>query len=147
MKGLYNGNCNRTACQQPGAIYFNHSTENYYCAACAAIINEGNPQFKQETGHDLCTQWRYIKAEPKDKQITGTLTMDKLDGTAHFEEVTTRDKAIKQLEAMQRAYPGHYEITGEHVLDGSVDLTFTAKDHILKSLTFKFTPHKNANVN
>jgi hypothetical protein len=147
MKGLYYGECNRTACQNTDARYFNHSTEKYYCLACAILMNEYNPQFKQETGHDLCTMWRYIKEGPNDKDVTGTLTMDKLDGTAHFEEVTTRDKAIKQLEAMQRAYPGHYEITGEHLLDGSVDLTFTAKDHILKSLTFKFMPHNNANVN
>jgi hypothetical protein len=38
-KGKKNGSCNVTACQQPGAEYFNKSTKKYYCAACAREIN------------------------------------------------------------------------------------------------------------
>ena len=38
-KGLKNGSCNRTACQKPGANYFNKSTRCYYCAECAERIN------------------------------------------------------------------------------------------------------------
>lgn len=38
-KGLKNGSCNRTACQKPGATYFNKSTKAYYCEDCARAIN------------------------------------------------------------------------------------------------------------
>jgi len=38
-KGLKNGSCNVTACQEPGAIYFNKSTKKYYCRNCADAIN------------------------------------------------------------------------------------------------------------
>lgn len=39
VKGLKNGNCNLTACQKPGANYFNKSTRAYYCKECADLIN------------------------------------------------------------------------------------------------------------
>lgn len=42
MKGEKNGNCNRTACQKPNAVYYNKSTQKYYCKACADRINEAN---------------------------------------------------------------------------------------------------------
>jgi hypothetical protein len=41
-KGLKNGSCNVTACQEPGAIYFNKSTRAYYCQDCAKEINKYN---------------------------------------------------------------------------------------------------------
>lgn len=39
LKGRYNGNCNRAACQKPGATWYNRSTLAYYCPACARTIN------------------------------------------------------------------------------------------------------------
>lgn len=54
-KGTKNGNCNRTACQQPPADYYNHSTRMWYCAECAAAINRLNPESHQIYGHELCT--------------------------------------------------------------------------------------------
>lgn len=54
-KGKLNGKCNRTACQQPGAVYYNHSTRAYYCAECADLINKVNPESKRIYSHDLCT--------------------------------------------------------------------------------------------
>jgi len=39
LKGVKNGNCNVTACQRPGATYYNKSTQAYYCADCAEAIN------------------------------------------------------------------------------------------------------------
>jgi hypothetical protein len=54
-KGLLNGSCNRSACQKPGAVYYNHSTRAYYCADCADMINKMNPESHQIYGHDLCT--------------------------------------------------------------------------------------------
>ena len=55
MKGIKNGNCNRTACQQPPADYFNHSTHKRYCSECAALINKMNPETYLDMGHALCT--------------------------------------------------------------------------------------------
>lgn len=40
LKGAKGGNCNRTACQQPEAHYFNTGTDAYYCWDCASDINE-----------------------------------------------------------------------------------------------------------
>ncbi len=52
MKGLYMGNCNRTACQRSGATWFNHAmalsrsdkktAPAYYCQHCARLINQYN---------------------------------------------------------------------------------------------------------
>lgn len=58
-KGLMNGSCNRFAYQGPGATWYNHSTEKYYCEHCARSINRANPPnadtFMTSLGHDLCT--------------------------------------------------------------------------------------------
>ena len=35
--------CNRSACQKEGALWFNYSTRQWYCAACARKINKYNP--------------------------------------------------------------------------------------------------------
>ena len=51
-KGLKRGSCNRRACQAPNAVWFNHSTERYYCRDCAVIINEFNKD--NLNGLDLC---------------------------------------------------------------------------------------------
>ena len=41
-KGLFDGNCNRTACQEPikGNNWWNIGTRAYYCQRCAYLINE-----------------------------------------------------------------------------------------------------------
>ena len=44
LKGKYLGNCNRTACQKPGAVFYNHSTREHYCPKCARLINDVNPE-------------------------------------------------------------------------------------------------------
>jgi hypothetical protein len=60
MKGIKNGNCNRTACQSPKNVeWYNHSTRKYYCSKCANILN--NDRFNKADaqriwGHDLCTK-------------------------------------------------------------------------------------------
>ncbi len=47
VKGTFNGPCNRTACQKPGATWWNISTRAYYCPSCAHILN-------RENGEGLC---------------------------------------------------------------------------------------------
>jgi len=59
-KGEYNGKCNITSCSTGiPALWFNHSTELYYCASCANRLNS-DPYNKQDAqrlfGHDLCTK-------------------------------------------------------------------------------------------
>lgn len=38
LKGKKDGNCNRSACQEPGAYFYNTATRAYYCIACARDI-------------------------------------------------------------------------------------------------------------
>lgn len=51
-KGLYNGSCNREACQKPGAVWYNSVTRAHYCAPCAREINRWNPE--GYNGKPLC---------------------------------------------------------------------------------------------
>lgn len=39
LKGKKGGNCNRQACQQPYAIFYNHGTSCFYCASCTLMLN------------------------------------------------------------------------------------------------------------
>jgi hypothetical protein len=50
-KGKMNGSCNRTACQRPGANWFNTSTRVYYCEPCARGITDFA---KQRDGFHIC---------------------------------------------------------------------------------------------
>jgi hypothetical protein len=45
-KGQFNGSCNREACQEPGATWFNDGTRKYYCRSCANGINRVNPDWQ-----------------------------------------------------------------------------------------------------
>ena len=57
MKGDYNCECNRTACSNDDAIYYNKSTEKYYCEECAYVLNEHNRKDAIEMfGSDLCVK-------------------------------------------------------------------------------------------
>jgi len=42
LKGVKNGNCNRTACQVEGADHYSVWTQAYYCKSCARMINNAN---------------------------------------------------------------------------------------------------------
>lgn len=58
-KGLFGGSCNRSACQRPGAEWYNHGTRKYYCEPCAYWLNN-DPVNRREAarlyGHSLCTK-------------------------------------------------------------------------------------------
>lgn len=43
QKGVFNGPCNRTACQQQPATWWNPNTNAWYCAECALKINAHCP--------------------------------------------------------------------------------------------------------
>jgi hypothetical protein len=62
-KGFFKGSCNRTACQAPGATWYNHSTRVYYCPACARLINSVNVSDALRLfGHALCTPGEHVAA-------------------------------------------------------------------------------------
>lgn len=64
QKGQLLGECYRTACKNKVAIYYNHSTKEHYCASCAHLINDYNPEAKQIYGHELCT---LVKVSDEDR--------------------------------------------------------------------------------
>ncbi len=45
LKGVEGGNCNRTACQAPDAVWFNTGTQKYYCRSCAIDIQRSANDF------------------------------------------------------------------------------------------------------
>jgi hypothetical protein len=55
LKGKFGGNCNRTACQVPGADWWNPNTNAYYCCDCAVLINRNIPLVHSE--------WRLVRKE------------------------------------------------------------------------------------
>ncbi len=54
IKGEFNGLCNRSACQQPPATWWNPNTRAYYCGYCALLINRNVPREHPE--------WRLVQA-------------------------------------------------------------------------------------
>jgi hypothetical protein len=54
-KGLKGGSCNITACQKPGAVWYNHSMDKYYCTKCARDLNRVNWDAVKTYGYELCT--------------------------------------------------------------------------------------------
>lgn len=50
LKGAEGGNCNRTACQQPGAVWYNESTRLYYCRNCAIDIQQSENDYEFRRG-------------------------------------------------------------------------------------------------
>lgn len=57
-KGHYRGSCNRTACQAPGATWYNFMTQRYYCPACGMLINDDNhpSSYEKMSGHPICVK-------------------------------------------------------------------------------------------
>lgn len=65
-KGKYKSECYRTVCRNKGATFFNHSTEQFYCAECAKLINEANRSDAFRLyGHDLCIEYLRPSKAPR----------------------------------------------------------------------------------
>lgn len=63
LKGTYLGNCNRTACQAPGAVWWNFGSRSWYCRDCAILLNRENAKWvKQDIGRDVLCEDRGIYA-------------------------------------------------------------------------------------
>ena len=51
MKGEFKGECNRGACKNDFAKWYNKVMDAFYCSRCARMINESSNQSNQG---DLC---------------------------------------------------------------------------------------------
>jgi hypothetical protein len=70
-KGVFQRNCNRTACQRPGATWYNTSTRAYYCPACGNMLsNENAIDALVWSGHDLCIP---VDAEVEGYKLEGDM--------------------------------------------------------------------------
>ena len=65
-KGQRNGSCNRRACQDPGAVYYNRGSMSWYCESCARDLNSANFHSWRQSGsfdgRPMC-----IRVEPDDR--------------------------------------------------------------------------------
>ena len=59
-KGMENGSCNRSSCQDSPAIWYNHGSLAWYCAECRANIqfdrfnyNNWNKNHRVTCGHPM----------------------------------------------------------------------------------------------
>ena len=90
VKGDYNSICNRTACSNGRAVFYNLSTRKYYCPSCAKLINEANKadskrlynsllciliepgeEFKQYHIHHSTGDKRFTEAEIQPREYAG----------------------------------------------------------------------------
>lgn len=62
-KGKYRGACNRSGCLRPGAYWYNHGSQAYYCDECASRLNTYNPDAERIYGHPMCTMGEYTEGE------------------------------------------------------------------------------------
>lgn len=61
-KGRKGGSCNRTACQRPGAYWYNRGSMSWYCTNCAHMLNHANR-------HDeFCAQEPLCKLDEEAKE-------------------------------------------------------------------------------
>ncbi len=111
IKGQFKALCNRTACDNFDAVYYNHSTKMYYCEECAHKINRVNPESHQIFGHELCT------VSTKTTSITGDPYSD------HIEYLPYEDYVIDNI-------PPPYIISDpyKHILDGGFTPRYNGKE-------------------
>ncbi len=79
LKGLLNGNCNRTACQKPGATWYNKSTRAYYCEECAHEINRAN------IADSLRLYMTPLLCTPAGEPVIETVASVKIDQITHYQ--------------------------------------------------------------
>ena len=65
LKGKWRGNCERTSCQKPDAVWYNYSTKKFYCKSCAKAINLANHDDSMKLyGHELCIPYSTESSNP-----------------------------------------------------------------------------------
>jgi len=67
LKGVEGGNCNRTDCQSPNAVWFNNSTLAYYCRNCAIKIQqvENDAAFFQQRLPEVIFEGIFNPTDPR----------------------------------------------------------------------------------
>jgi hypothetical protein len=70
LKGIEGGNCNRTACQSPFAIWYNESTRAFYCRHCAILIQRDANDYAQRCQEEPVILFKGIfdRDDPRHKQ-------------------------------------------------------------------------------
>lgn len=68
-KGKEGGSCNRTYCQDPGAVWYNHGSHAWYCPSCRAQIE--NDSFNRR---DWAQNW-YPKVQHPMFETRGMMTI------------------------------------------------------------------------
>jgi hypothetical protein len=68
-KGLRGGSCNRQACQDPGADFYNRGTDKWYCDDCAGAINSANRDYTRNGRHaPLCIPASLYDADETERE-------------------------------------------------------------------------------
>lgn len=131
-KGDLGGICNRTACETNyRALYYNHSTQKYYCFVCAEMINEANKADAMRLfGHELCTL---------DKKAFNLLAADypyKKEGSEFYAMLST-----EQMEQLNEALgavnePPKKRLFSEYEKEMTISLTnpYIGIDHSFKKV-------------
>lgn len=73
LKGKRNGNCNRTACQAPGAFWWNRGSHSWYCTDCALMLSRANNHDEFCKDEPLCK----LDAEAMNEWTSGNELEDK----------------------------------------------------------------------
>ena len=76
LKGIEGGNCNRTACQAPFAIWYNTGTHAYYCRHCAIVIQRSANDFAFQVNEAPMVLFKGIfnKADERHKRCDDYVT-------------------------------------------------------------------------
>lgn len=103
LKGKEGGNCNRTTCQQPHALYFNVGTNAYYCYECAKDINDFAMNVRDGSAMNLFPDFANVRVKQlNDRANTRAermLHMDSYTAQASYADLERRVLAIMQENA------------------------------------------------
>jgi hypothetical protein len=88
-KGSFLGECNRTACNEVGATFYNSSTRKYYCEACAAEINYWS---RMDAGIILCKEGSQVQEDIRTELDEVKAIREKAAEINPYLRITAKDK-------------------------------------------------------
>lgn len=65
-KGMFTGTCNRSACDERPANWWNPHTHAYYCTSCAILLNRSAAETEERTGFAI-------------KKLTEKMSLEKIE--------------------------------------------------------------------
>lgn len=116
-KGSYGGWCNRTACDNDAATWYNSSTRAYYCEKCAAEINYWSrldhnttlchDQSVVQSPEDIRTELDEVKAiREKAASLNANLKITAKDKIGRERKISFKDQWRAEMAAKRRAGNG-----------------------------------------